>query len=238
MADSEHVSTGTEAPSDADWSADRDGAGMDMNDAVESTYNDWDRDAHGIAEGERSDMGRWLKGHADHVGLSVVDGLKSVIEPAAILHNGSLQQKRQLLGETIDQFQIHPEPGAETAQYDEFGDPVGGAPMQSAGQVIQTAEQAAPFVQQFIQQNPAAADPAIQDIMLDVAADMQRQGFQPDLPTMLYHAVASQQAQDAETVARAKAADVQVSGGGHSAPSGGPQSDDISDVLNEITPRW
>ena len=140
----EHVSTASEAASDADWSADKDGAGMNTEDAVASAYDDWDRGAHGISESERAPMGQWLQGHADHIGLSVEDGLKSVIGPAAVLHNGSQAQKRELLGSMIDEFQIHPEPSAETAQYDEFGDPVGGAPMQSAGQVIQTAEQAAP----------------------------------------------------------------------------------------------
>ena len=230
MADiAEHISTSGEAASDE--------AGMSIEDAVTSSYDDFDRAENGIAEGERSDMGRWLKGHADHVGLSVEDGLKSVIGPAAVLHNGSLQQKRELLGSMIDEFQIHPEPSAETAQqYDEFGDAVGGASMQGAGQVIQTAEQAAPFVQQFIAQNPAAQDPAIQGVMLAVAEDMRWKGYQPDLPTMLYHALASQQAQDAETVARAKAADVQVSGGGRSGPTGS-QSDDIGDIIGSQLPR-
>ena len=222
--------TGGEAPSDE--------TGMTTADATADAYDSWDRKAHGISEGERTDIGEWLKGHADHIGLSVEDGLKSVIGPAAVLHNGSLAQKRELLGSMIDQFQIHPEPSAETARYDEFGDPAPAAPMQGSGQTIRSEEQAAPVVQAFVAANPAAQDAAVQERMIEVAQDMQRQGYQPDLGTMLYHALSSQQAQDAETVARAKAADVQVSGGGRSGPSGGSQSDDISDVLNEITPRW
>ena len=234
----EHVSTSSEAASDADWSADKDGAGMNVEDAVADAYDSWGRDAHGISEAEREPMGKWLQGHANHIGLSVKDGLASVIQPAAVLHNGSQQQKRELLGTMIDEFDIRTIPTAEAARYDEFGDPAGGAPMQGSGQTIRSEEQAAPVVQAFVAANPAAQDAAVQERMIEVAQDMQRQGYQPDLGTMLYHALSSQQAQDAETVARAKAADVQVSGGGRSGPSGGSQSDDISDVLNEITPRW
>ena len=241
MADiGEHVSTGsTEAASDADWSADTDGAGMNVDDAVADAYDAWDRGAHGISEGERSDMGQWLKGHADHIGLSVEDGLKSVIGPAAVLHNGSQAQKRELLGSMIDEFQIHPEPSAETAQqFDEFGDPMGGAPMQQgAGQVIQTAEQAEPVVQQFIAANPAAQDGQVQERMIEIAEDMRSKGFAPDLPTMLHHALASQQAQDAETVARAKQAGGMVSGGARSGPTGS-QSDDLADIIDQAMPRF
>ena len=235
----EHVSSGgTEAASDADWNADRDGAGMTPDDAAATAYDDHDRHHNGIAEGEREPMGKWLQGHADHIGLSVEDGLKSVIGPAAILHNGSLAQKRELLGSMIDEFQIHPEPSAETtAQYDEFGDLVGGAPMQSAGQVIQTAEQAAPVVQQFLAANPAAQDGQVQERMLAVAEDMKRQGFQPDLPTMLYWAVEGQHQADAAQLSRAKSANVQVSGSGRSGPTGGDQSDDLHAIIHGLTPQ-
>ena len=77
--------------------------------------------------------------------------------------------------------------------------------------------------------------------MIEIASDMQRQGFQPHLPTMLQHAVArdpryseaAKQAQEADQVARAKAANVQISGGGASTGATG-KSDEIGDIIGEM----
>ena len=254
----EHVSVSGEAASDADWSAPEDGKGMTIEDAATSAFDDLDRAANGISEGEREPMGKWLKGHADHIGLSVEDGLKSVIAPAAILHNGSQEQKRELLGTMIDNFQIHPEPSAETAQqYDEFGDAI--QPMQydttpQQGQVIGTEAQAQQVIAEFIRDNPAAQSADVQDRMILVAEGMRAQGFQPDLASVYQTATgeypqarnhgalrhkweADRQAEEKVKVEAAKRANVQISGSGTSAPTGGNQSDDIIDLLDSVVPK-
>ena len=93
---------------------------------------------------------------------------------------------------------------------------------------------------EFIRNNPIVEDPAIHDGMLQVAAAMTAQGLQPDLATMLQHAVArdprySRQAQEAEHLARAREGTGQVSGGATVTPSA--KSDDIGDILDQLIPR-
>lgn len=99
-------------------------------------------------------------------------------------------------------------------------------------------------VQDFVAANPVAADPQIQEIMIDVAADMRSKGYEPRLDVMLRHAVASdpryseqaRQAHQADEVARAKSGSVQISGGANSTGAAG-QSSDVGDILDELVPR-
>ena len=230
-----------EAPSDVDWNSSEDGKGMTVDDALTSAYDDDDRSQNGIAEGERETMGKWLKSNADHVGTTVRDGLVNLVDTATVLRNGSQDQKRQMLGHLIDNHNVRPEPTAEAApQYDATGDPDMAQPLRP----ILDQQQANAAVSDFVQSNPVAGDPSIQAAMISVAEDMVRQGHTPHLPTMLQHAVqgdprysqAAAQAQEADQVARAKAANVQVSGGGKSTGAAG-QSSDVGDILDELVPR-
>ena len=108
-----------------------DDTGMTPTDAAESSYDDWDRGQHGIAEGERQPMGQWLKYNADYVGTTVRDGLESLVGTASALRNGSQQEKRAMLGHLIDEYQVSPEPTAEAApQLDATGDADFGQPLQ------------------------------------------------------------------------------------------------------------
>ena len=223
---------GGEAPSDQ--------RGMTPDDAAASSYDDWDRSQHGIAEGERQDMGGWLKGHADYANTTVREGLESLVTTAAVLRNGAQEQKREMLGFLVDNYDVRGVPGDDVPapQFDEFGVPVG-QNMQPA----LTEAQAAATVSEFVAANPVCEDEAIASTMIAVAADMRRQGFVADLPTMLHHALAAdpryaQEAratQESDHAARAKAAAVQVSGGGSVTPSGG--GDEVGDILDELVPR-
>ena len=128
-------------------------------------------------------------------------------------------------------------PTAETAQYDEFGDPAG-QPTHNAmqGQPITTPEQAGQVLVDFAARNPAAQDEGIQAGMLEAANLMRSEGYQPDaqdLPTMLAFA----QNRQAEQTAQAKARNVQITGSGNSAPTGS-ETDDLDDIIDRATPRW
>ena len=221
---------GDQGPSDA--------SGMTPSDATESTYDDWDRGQNGIAEGEREDFGKYLKGHADHVGVGVKEGVGVLVDTAAVLRNGNQDQKRQMLGHLIDNHDVRPEPTAEVAaQYD-------GASDTGGGQAFLNEEQAALGIQDFVAQNPIAADGEIQERMIAVAQDMRTQGFAPRLNVMFQHAIAqdpryseaARQASDADQVARARAANVQISGGANST-SAASQATDVGAILDELVPR-
>ena len=212
---------GGEAPSDE--------SGMSLDDAVGSSYDDWDRGASGIAEGERQEIGGFLKGHADSAGVTVRDGLNSLIAPAVALRHGDMQTKRQVVGQIIDDYSVQPMPMAEPepAAVDEFGDPImGESPAMIEEAMLGT-------VQAFTNANPDAMDPVVHGKMIDVLADMSRQGFAPSLETAYQHAINSR---DGDHLSRAKAASVQVSGGSRTSPNQG--SDDVADILNELTPNW
>ena len=58
--------------------------GMSVADAVSSSYDDHERATDGIAEGERENLGKYLKSHFDAVGMTVIDGLDSLIQPALL----------------------------------------------------------------------------------------------------------------------------------------------------------
>lgn len=217
-----------------------DEAGMSVEDAATSAYDDHDRAENGIAEGERAPMGKWLKYNADYVGTTVRDGLESLVGTASALRNGSQQEKRAMLGHLIDEYQVSPEPTTEAAPpYDETGDADFGQPLTP----ILDQQQANEAVSDFVAQNPAAGDPAIQQAMILVAEDMQSKGHTPHLPTMLHQAIQGdprfnegvRRSQEQDDVARAKAASVQVSGGGSTAPKG--TTDDIGDILDQMIPR-
>ena len=210
-----------------------DGEGMSVDDAVSSSFDDWDRNAHGIAESEREPLGKNLKYHADAVGTTVIGGLNTLIDTAVGLNTGDQQRKREVIGHLIDNYGVRAEPMAD--------DP---APMnQNEGQQpIGTEAEGMAVVEDFIANNPVARDERIQGHMLHILNDMGRQGYQPNLGQAFQIAVSSdarysQQAQaetDAQHLARAKAAGGQVSGGGITSPRGG--SDDIGDILNEMIP--
>ena len=215
-------------------------SGMSVEDAATSAYDDYDRGENGIAEGEREPMGKWLKSNADHVGTTVRDGLVNLVDTATVLRNGSQDQKRQMLGHLIDNHNVRPEPTAEAApQYDATGDPDMAQPLRP----ILDQAQANEAVSDFVQANPVASDPSIQQAMISVAEDMVRQGHTPHLPTMLEHAVngdprysqAAAQAKEADHLKRAKAASVGVSGGGNTASAAG-KSSDVGDILDELVP--
>ena len=217
-----------------------DESGLTVEDAVASSFDDWDRGENGIAEGEREGMGKWLKGHADHAGTSVSEGLGALVQTAAVLRNSDQQTKREMLGHLADTYDIRPFPSAEeqAPQVDEFGDPVGQHP-----QPALTEDQAAATVSQFVAANPVCEDETIARTMIEVAAEMRRQGLVANLPTMLHHAPANdpryseaaRATQESAHTARARAAAVQVSGGGSVTPSGG--GDDVGDILDELVPR-
>ena len=125
------------------------------------------------------------------------------------------------VGAEMDFYQISPPPETPAPPppvVDEFGDLVGQPEDQSPEN-------------EFLNANPIARDPHIHAAMLHVAEDMVRQGYPPDLQTMLRVAIE----QEGEQVKRAKAASVQVSGAGNVTPSGG--SADIGDILDELVPR-
>ena len=224
---------GGERPSDE--------SGMSVDDAATSAYDDADRAQNGIAEGEREGMGQWLKSHADHAGTTVHEGLQSLVQTAAVIRNGDQATKREMLGFLVDQYGVRGVPGVEepAPQFDEFGDPVGRAPQQA----IASEAAAMEGVHEFIRANPIVEDPAIHQSMLEVAAEMQRQGYAPHLPTMLEHAITSdpryseqaRRAQEAEHLARAREGTGQVSGGGTVTPSA--KSDDVGAILDELIPR-
>ena len=224
-------------PVEADAAPDE--SGMSVADAVESAYNDWDGAEHGISEGERKDVGGYLKFHADHAGTDVKTGLGALVETAAVLRNGSQEDKRGMLGHLADTYNITPMPSAEapTQTHDEFGDPV----EQTQQTPLATEAEATVAIDEFIRANPIVEDEAIMGRMIEVAADMQRQGYAPHLPTMLQHALAAdprysdsvRQEQEQSHLARAKQGTGQVTGGGSVSPSRGT-SDDVSDILNEL----
>ena len=215
-----------------------DSSGMSVDDAASSAYDDWDRGTNGIAEGEREDLGQHLKSHADAVGMTVRGGLQYLLEPAVALHTGDLTAKREVIGNLIDAHNIHPIPEAEPAPAPvEYGQPALGA----EGQPVATGEQAVEAIEQFAQANPIMRDERIQDHMAYIAGDMRAKGYQPTLQAVYEHAVnadpryspQARQAQEAQEVAQAKAASVQVSGGGRSAPSSSNVSDDLDDIIRE-----
>ena len=221
---------GGEAASDA--------SGMSVEDAATSAFDDWDRGQNGIAEGERENVGQYLKYHADSAGTTVIGGLNAIIEPAVALRHGDLTTKREVIGSLIDEYNVHPVPEAEAAPAPvEYGQPA----LDAEGQPVATGEQAVEAIEQFAQANPIMRDERIQDHMAFIANDMRRQGFQPTLEAVYSHAVNSdpryspqaRQAQEAQEVAQAKAASVQVSGGGRSAPSSSNVSDDLDDIIRE-----
>ena len=211
--------------------------GMSIDDASASAYDDWDRGENGIAEGERENLGKHLKFHADSAGTTVINGLNNLIEPAVTLRHGSQDQKRALLGHIVDEYGIQDVPMAQSAAV-EYGPPALG----EAGQPVVTEAEAMAAISGFISANPIAADERIQEHMIHIVSDMRRQGYQPDLGRALEIAVgndaryapAARQAQQASEVARAKAAGVQVSGSGSSTPN--QVSDDLASIINEITP--
>ena len=212
-----------------------DSEGMSVEDAATSAYDDHDRATNGIAEGERVGLGQHLKGHADAAGTTVIGGLNYLVDAAVGLRTGDQATKREVIGALIDEHGVHAMPMADDPA------PAYATPTNEGQQPI-TEEQGMAAVQSFIEQNPVARDERIQDHMIYIVNDMRAQGFQPDLGRALEIAVAShprfsQQAQaetDAATVARARAAAVQVSGGANTAPRGG--SDDIGAILDELIP--
>ena len=147
--------------------------GMSIDDAAASAYDDQDRARNGIAEGERENLGKYLKGHADAVGVSVIDGLNSLIEPAVALRHGTMQEKRAVLGHLVDEYQIQDVPAAAQSRPVEYGPPATGAD----GQPVVSEGEALVEVEQFIAANPVAQDEQIQDHMLHIIEDMRRQGF-------------------------------------------------------------
>ena len=210
--------------------------GMSIEDAASSSYDDHERATDGIAEGERENLGKYLKSHADAVWTTVIDGLNSLLEPAVALHTGDMTAKSKVIGDLIDAHNIHPLPEAEPAPVDtEYGQPALG----DEGQTIATEEQAVAVIEQFAQANPIMRDERIQDHMRFIAHDMRRQGFQPTLEACFHHAVNSdpryspqaRQAQEAQHIEQAKQASVQISGGANMTPNS--VSDDLDDIIRE-----
>ena len=209
-----------------------------MDDAVASSYDDHERATDGIAEGERESLGKYLKGHADAVGVTVIDGLNSLIQPAVALQHGDMETKRQVVGHLVDEYAVHDVPMAQQSQALEYGPPAVG----SDGEAVVDEAAAMATVQAFVAANPVAGDALVQDHMINIVADMRRQGYQPDLGRALEIAIeqhprysqAARQEQQADQVAQAKAAGVQVSGAGSSAPN--QVSDDVADIMSELTP--
>ena len=215
-----------------------DASGMSVDDAASSAYDDWDRGTNGIAEGERENLGQHLKFHADSAGTTVIGGLNALIEPAVALRHGDMTAKREVIGSLIDEYGVHPIPEAEAAPVAvEYGQPALG----EDGQAVATGDQAIEAIEQFVQANPIARDERIQSHMTFIASDMRAKGYQPTLQAVYEHAVnadaryspQARQAQEAQEVAQAKAASVQVSGGGRSAPSSSDPSDDLDDIIRE-----
>ena len=97
-----------------------------VKDDFEIVYDAIDERDNGIAESDRESAGQWLKSHADDAGTSVRTGLHSLVGTTAVLRGGSQEEKRQMIGHLVDQYNIHERPGAEEpAAVDEFSDPVG-----------------------------------------------------------------------------------------------------------------
>ena len=163
-----------------------DASGMSVEDAVTSAYDDQDRARNGIAEGERGNLGKYLKGHADAAGTTVINGLNSLIEPAVALRHGDMTAKREVIGRLVDEYGVHPLPEAEPVpEAVEYGQPSLG----EAGQTITTKQEAVAEIEQFALANPIMRDERIQDHMNFIAHDMRRQGFQPTLEVVFGHAV-------------------------------------------------
>ena len=83
-----------------------DDTGMSVEDAATSAFDDWDRDENGFAEGERIPVGRWMKSHADEAGVTVHEGLESLVETAAALRTGDQEGKRETIGNLIDNYAL------------------------------------------------------------------------------------------------------------------------------------
>lgn len=210
-----------------------DDSGMTPHDAAASAYDDHDRAHHGIAEGEREEVGGYLKHHADAANVTVRDGLVHLVETNNALMHGDQNQKRAIVGDLIDNNNVRAEPT--------YGEAV-------AAQPYATIEQASGAVDNFMAQNPAASDPTIYASMVAIAQDMTQRGFQPDLATAFQHAVQGDPRYQAEAsrsqriakedakVARAKAASVQVSGAGNS--GGSVTSEEISDIVSDQLGNW
>ena len=200
-----------EKPSDADWNDQSDplnGKGQTADDATTAAYDSWDEREHGISEGDRKEMGAYMKHHADAAGTDVKTGLGALVETAAVLRNGNPEAKRSMIGNLLDTYDIRPMPSAEapTQTHDEFGDPIGQHP------AIATEAESSEVVRHFIESNPVAGDEQIQAAMVEVAGMMQQRGLAPHLPTMLRAAVdadprfsdSARQAQEADHVARSR----------------------------------
>ena len=237
---SDAVDAHPEAGSIQGGEAASDSSGMSVEDAASSAYDDWDRGHNGIAEGERENLGQHLKFHADSPGTTVIGGLNALIEPAVALRHGDLTTKREVIGSLIDEYGVHPVPEAEPAPVaPEYGQPALG----DEGQTIATEQAALDAVEQFAQANPIMRDERIQDHMAFIAHDMRRQGFTPTLQATFEHAVnadpryspQARQAQEAQHIEQAKAASVQISGGGNVTPN--QVSDDLGAIIGELVPR-
>lgn len=221
-------------PGSSEGEAASDETGQTVQDAAEASYDAWDTQEHGISESDRTSWGPELQKVAGQEGTTVKTGVDRLVSAHIAKRYGSPEAKRQALGEEIDFYQINPMPTA-APQAD-------GVSNLGTGQVIETEAQAEPIIQEFMQANPIAQDGEIQERMIAVAKDMRTQGYQPRLDVMLQHAVqndpryseAARQAQEADQVARAKAASVQVSGAGSTAPSG--TTNDIDGILDEMIP--
>ena len=226
---------GGEAPSDE--------SGMSMDDAVSSAFDDHQRATDGIAEGERESLGKHLKFHADSAGTTVIGGLNALIEPAVALRHGDLTTKREVIGNLIDEYNVHPVPEAEPAPVAvEYGQPA----HDGAGQPITTEEQALDAVAQFANEHPGAQDELVVDHMTFLAHDMRRQGITPTLEAVYHYATvndprfsesarqAQAQGQEAAHLARARAGAVQVAGSGNVTPSA--PSDDLDAIIREQIP--
>ena len=195
--------------------------GPSVQDAVEGNYNEQDTRAHGIAEADRIPLGQHLKGYADSVGTDVISGINSMLAPTAILHAGSMEQKRAVIGGLVDNFGIQDIPQARDA-----------APP------ILTEEQGNEAVSNFIAQNPGAQDETVQTHMLHHLTQMREQGFAPDLEVAYAHSVVAhpqynELARQGQRQARPDPG--MVSGSGASAAN--QASDDLDDIINELTPR-
>ena len=214
--------------------------GMSVEDAATSAFDDADRRENGIAEGERESLGQHLKFHADSAGTTVIGGLNALIEPAVALRHGDLTTKREVIGNLIDEYNVHPVPEAEPApEAVEYGQPA----HDGEGQPIATEEQALDAVAQFAREHPGAQDELVVDHMTWLTHDMRRQGFQPTLEAVYQHAIANDpryapqarqaqaQGQEAAHLARAKQGAVQVSGGGAVTPN--TASDDLDAIIRE-----
>ena len=217
--------------------------GPSVEDAVTDNYNSQERAVDGIAEGDRVAIGQHLKYHADAAGVSVVDGLDALIAPAVVLRHGSQQEKRQLLGDVIDDYNVQPVPVVQSEAIDYGG--ADGQPGVIEGEAGAAADAA---VVQFISANPVAQDPQIQSDMTIIVNDMWQQGYRPGVGPALERALEiaierdprfsaqAQAARQTDEVSRARSASGQVSGSGSSAAN--QASDDLGDIIGSLTPNW